>query len=80
MRLPLAEATAVRLVFDPTRIVLNRFRCNVRFRDGREADLINQSYAGIAQFESQRTSPFGRNSSRGCAANRLPFYAGKPGP
>ena len=82
MRFPLAEATDVRLVFDPTRIVQNRFCCNVRFRDGREAVLINQSYSGFADFEDRSAAyvPLVRELIAQIAqANpACRFHAGKP--
>jgi hypothetical protein len=82
MRFPLAEATDVRLVFDPTRLSYNRFRCNVRFRDGREAVLINQSYSGFADFEDRSVSyvPFVRELIARItqATSACRFHAGKP--
>ena len=69
-------------MYDPTRFVHDRFRCKVRFRDGREADLINQSYAGIAQFENRSAYyvPFVQELvARVAQANpACRFYAGKP--
>jgi hypothetical protein len=82
MRFPLAGATDVRLVFDPARVAYNRFGCNVRFRDGREAVLLNQSYSGFADFEDRSGSyvPFVRALiARIAQANpACRFHAGKP--
>jgi hypothetical protein len=81
-RFPLVGAIEVRLMFDPSRVVHDRFRCKVRFRGGREIVLINQSYAGIAEFENRSNTyvSFVRELVTQIARASPPcrFRAGKP--
>lgn len=61
-RLRLADVTEFRLAYDPTRVALDRYRCDLRLAGGRRLTVLNKSYVSIAVFENRDAtySPFVR--------------------
>jgi len=52
-RQPLAEIASIRLRFDPTRFADNRYRCDLRARNGARTSIFSTHYAGPGDFEDR---------------------------
>ncbi len=61
-RLPLAQVAEFRVAYDPTRVALDRYRCDLLLADGRKLTLLNKSFVSFAVFESRNATygPFVR--------------------
>lgn len=53
---PLATITRLSLLYDPSRVQPNRFRCRIQCMDGRRFTFRNEHYSGFASFEDRSTS------------------------
>jgi len=52
-RVPLSSVTEFRLAYDPTRVALDRYRCDLRLTDGRRLTLLNKFYVSFGEFETR---------------------------
>jgi hypothetical protein len=56
LQIPLASLTEIRLVFSPTRVQTNRYRCLLFNARGKVATIQNEHYAGVMDFEDRSES------------------------
>jgi hypothetical protein len=54
--IPLSSLTGIRLVFSPTRVQTNRYRCLLYNAGGRIATIQNEHYKGVMSFEDRTAS------------------------